>query len=165
MAKPKKRKPIEALKPPLFGIYLPAAACNAAEARHRGGGWLTWGMVLTSCDKPIGHVAVWRSRVGARKEIESFNLRYPAAACVDGAGREYGHEIRIYCRLGDTAGRRGRPARSDIGRLIEGPDPLVAMAARGETFGVEAAKPMSFIERLCAERDAKAAALAEEADL
>jgi hypothetical protein len=135
---PKKRAPIKALRPPLYGIWMPAAACNAAEARHRGGEWLTWGMVVTDCDEKIGTVAVWRSRSAARREIEEFNLRYPKSACVDAARREYGHEIRLYCRLGDHHGRRGRPAKSDIGRLAE------------ESRADEGAESVDALRRSCA---------------
>lgn len=150
MAKPKARKPTKALTPPLYGIWLPAAACNAAEARHRGGEWLTHGMLLTKCDKTVGLVAAWHTRAGARRECAAFNERYPGSACLDAKG-DYGQIVKIYCRLGDLHGKRGRPTKSDIGRLIEMPDPAETLQEEPEP------SPMSFIERLCARRDAKAA--------
>jgi hypothetical protein len=120
MKRPKKRKPIKALRPPLYGIWMPEAACNAAEARLKRGEWVTPGMLATTCDNHIGTVAVWRSKGGARREIDEWNRLNPRVACINQVtGAEYGHYIRLYCRLGDL-GRRpvdGRRKRTSAGWL------------------------------------------------
>jgi hypothetical protein len=153
MAKPKARNPIKALTAPLYGIFLPAAATNADEARRRRGEWVTISMLVTACDETVGTKALWRSRAGARRECEAFYARYPRSACIDAEGVDYGQHIKQFCRLGDLRQNRGRPKKklTDIGRLIAGPDPAEAIQE------VAGARAMTFIERLCAKRDAKMA--------